>query len=754
MKPPFSVLAVVATGTLTAAVLSPHAQAALGPVGIRLPDGPSASASGPTTQVLNPNTSTALTSTALGPAGIRLPDGTAQGDPRPTAELLSANPNTALASDSDSPRTNPGDRPRSLSPGEDSTRLSKTYDSSQDSSWLIPRSVQPHPTGDSAQLSVAQDSARPDSPRDSAGLDPSDDSARFTSTEESAHLDLRDASWVEPSDSSGGDDSAHVNPALDWARLHPGDVSRFNPDNGSDSAELGSNDVLVAIGPANDPAGTPRPGTPAPTPSPGTPTPTAPPTTPTPTPDPTTPPTPTPPACPGVRIAPGDDAAKVVAGAPAGAKFCFTKGLHRISATIKPTTNQVLTGEPGAILTGSVPLTRWAANGDDWVTTGALPPAYARTGQCEDNVANICHLREQVFLDGKHLTRVASRDKVAAGTFYADYAANAIYLGADPRKRSVEMSKTATAIGSGAVGVTVQGLTIEHFATPPQGGALMLGPKWHVTANEIRWNHAVGAMLVNADGAILEKNIIHHNGQLGVGQYSTTNGTIADNEVRSNNTDGFWIADWESGGIKTTWSTGGSVTGNLIKANRGVGLWSDAYDDRRTFSDNTIQNNAADGIRFEIGRNGVIENNVVTGNGRGTGRGSGTSLWDGGGINVNTSSNVAVRNNVVANNVNGIAIQSRTRGSGPWGVNVLRDITVTGNQITMRGGTTATGMVQNSGAVIPAGEVVLDKNTYRLDSLTSTRFQKTGRWYTARQWQHLGLDTTSTFLQNRLPTPR
>jgi len=558
---------------------------------------------------------------------------------------------------------------------------------------------------------------------------------------------LRDVSWVEPND-----DSADVNPALDWARLHPGEVSRFNPDNSSspaeDSAEPGSNDVLIAIGPADDPAGTPRPSTPAPTPSPGTPTPTAPPTTPTPD------PTPTPPACPGVRIAPGDDAAKVVAAAPAGAKFCFTKGLHRISATIKPITNQVLTGEPGAILTGSVPLTRWAASGDDWVTTGALPAAYARTGQCEDNVANICPLREQVFLDGKHLTRVASRDKVAAGTFYADYAANAVYLGTDPRKRSVEMSKTATAIGSGAVGVTVQGLTIEHFATPPQGGALMLGPKWRVTANEIRWNHAVGAMLVNADGAILEKNTIHHNGQLGVGQYSTTNGTIADNEVRSNNTDGFWIADWESGGIKTTWSTGGSVTGNLIKSNRGVGLWSDAYDDHRTFSGNTIQNNAADGIRFEIGRNGVIENNVVTGNGRGTGRGSGTSLWDGGGINVNTSSNVAVRNNVVANNVNGIAIQSRTRGSGPWGVNVLRDITVTGNQITMRGGTTATGMVQNSGAVIPAGEVVLDKNTYRLDSLTSTRFQKTGRWYTARQWQHLGLDKTSTFLQNRLPTPR
>ena len=141
----------------------------------------------------------------------------------------------------------------------------------------------------------------------------------------------------------------------------------------------------------------------------------------------------------------------------------------------------------------------------------------------------------------------------------------------------------------------------------------------------------------------------------------------------------------------------------------------------------------------------MIEKNEISGNGLGTGRGSGTSLWDGGGINVNTSSNVQVRDNVVANNVNGIAIQSRTRGSGPWGTNVLRDIVVAGNQVTMRGGTTATGMVQNSGAVIPAGEVALNDNTYILDSLSAERFQKTGQWYTAKQWRATGQDTTSVF---------
>ncbi|WP_238334968.1 right-handed parallel beta-helix repeat-containing protein [Kribbella amoyensis] len=405
----------------------------------------------------------------------------------------------------------------------------------------------------------------------------------------------------------------------------------------------------------------------------------------------------------------------------------------------------MLASDQGAILTGSVRLTRWTATGGDWVTKGVLPAAYARTGQCEDNVANICYLREQLFLNGKHLQRVASRDKVASGTFFGDYANNLVYVGDNPAGKSVEMSKTETAIESDASTVTVRGLTVEHFASAPQGGAVVLGPSWTVSANEIRWNHAIGAMLVNADRAVLEKNLIHHNGQLGAGQYSSVNATITSNEISSNNTDGFWIADWESGGIKTTWSTGGSVSRNLIKANKGVGLWSDAYDDGRTFANNEIVDNAADGVRYEIGRNGVVESNVVRGNGFGTGRGSGTSLWDGGGINVNTSANVRVRYNTVADNVNGISIQSRTRGDGPWGRNLLRDVIVTGNQVTMDRGTTSTGLVQNSGAAIPPGEVTLRGNTYLLDSLTANRFQKAGRWYTATQWRQAGYDTDSKF---------
>jgi parallel beta-helix repeat protein len=451
--------------------------------------------------------------------------------------------------------------------------------------------------------------------------------------------------------------------------------------------------------------------------------------------------------CVGTVIHPSQNAQSIVNSKPAGTTFCFAAGLHRISGTIRPKANQVLASAQRAVLTGSVPLTGWARSGSVWVVRGALPSAYGKSGECEDNKANICYLREQLFLDDTHLARVASVAAVAAGKFYADYAANAIYLGSNPTGHEVEMSKTATAIESGASGVAVRGLTIEHFASAPQAGALVSGPSWKVTANDIRWNHAVGVMLVDADKTIVDKNLIHQNGQLGLGQYSSAAAAVTRNVISLNNTDGFWIADWESGGIKSTRSSG-TVSGNVIKSNKGIGMWADVADDGRVISDNQIVGNAADGIRYEISRNGTIEGNTVTGNGFGTGRGSGTSLWDGGGINVNTSTGVTIKGNRVSGNVNGVTIQSRTRGSGPWGTYLLRDIQVSGNTIEMTGGSQATGMVQNAGAAVPAGEVVFSGNKYVLDDLGTQRFARFGTKLTAAGWQDAGLDTVGSFLAN------
>jgi hypothetical protein len=450
------------------------------------------------------------------------------------------------------------------------------------------------------------------------------------------------------------------------------------------------------------------------------------------------------PGCQGVPITPRQDAQRVIDENPGNTTFCFAKGLHRISRPLRPAAGATLASSEGAVLTGSVQLAGWQRDGGNWVVRGTLPAPYERKGKCEDERTNPCQLGEQLFTDGHHLTRVTARDQLEPGTFFADYNTNAVYVADNPAGRSIEMSRTATAIEAGVPDVTIRGLTIEHFASKPQGGALQVGVGWKVISNEVRWNHAIGVMVINGDRAVLSRNTVADNGQLGIGQYSSADVRITENLVTRNNTDGFWIADWESGGIKSTRSSG-EVSGNDIVANRGIGMWSDVAEYDRHITGNRIRANAADGIRYEISYQAVIEKNVVVGNGFGTGRGSGPSLWDGGGINVNTSAGVRVVGNLVQGNRNGIAIQSRTRGDGPRGRYVLSDVLVEANQVVMDGQTASTGVVENKGSPAADGAVRFSRNSYRLDKPGSERFAWRGRTMTWSQWQAAGFDRDSSY---------
>jgi parallel beta-helix repeat protein len=335
-----------------------------------------------------------------------------------------------------------------------------------------------------------------------------------------------------------------------------------------------------------------------------------------------------------------------------------------------------------------------------------------------------------------------SLDQLKPGTFYGDYQTNAVYLAEDPAGKAVELSRTRTAIEASAQDVTVRGLTIEHFASLPQGGALQVGTGWKVIANEVRWNHAVGVMVIEGDRATVSGNTVADNGQLGIGQYHSADVKLTGNLVTRNNTDGFWIADWESGGIKSTRSSG-EVSGNDIVANRGIGMWSDIAEYDRKIVGNRIRDNAADGIRYEISYQAEISENVVEGNGFGTGRGSGPSLWDGGGINVNTSAGVTVAGNLIKDNRNGIAIQSRTRGDGPRGQYVLKDVLIEANQVVMDEKTASTGVVENKESPAADGAIRFSRNSYRIGDRQAERFAYRGETMNWEQWQAAGFDKDS-----------
>lgn len=479
-----------------------------------------------------------------------------------------------------------------------------------------------------------------------------------------------------------------------------------------------------------------------------TPDPTPPPTV-TPTVEPTTPSAPSGGSgdtCVGTQVSAGDDVRAIVNAAPAGSTVCISAGVHRISAPLAPRAGVTVAGVGAAVLDGAVPLTGWASSGSGWYVAGVLPSSYSSNGQCEDNSTNPCLIAEQVFSDDARLRRVMSLGALAPGTFFEDFAANRVYVGSDPTKHDVVMSRTRSAIVSSAADVTVRDLTIQHFASLGQSAAVLAnGPRWHLVSNVLRDNHALGALLSGSDGSVVQDNTIVGNGQLGLGQHDSQNVLVKGNTITGNNTEGFWIADWESGGFKATKSSS-VFAGNTVSGNLGVGVWLDVDCKGVTVEDNVIADNAADGIRFEISYDGVIRRNKVTGNGFGMGRGGGTSIYATAGINSNSSTNVDIYGNTVSGNMNAIGLQARDRGTGLYGARLLVNNDVHGNSITMTSGSAwgqgATGLVQNMGdtSYFTSKGNSFTGNTYVVDSASAKRFAWNGTYVTGATWQSLGND--------------
>jgi parallel beta-helix repeat protein len=454
--------------------------------------------------------------------------------------------------------------------------------------------------------------------------------------------------------------------------------------------------------------------------------------------------------CNGTNVAPGSDLSSIVNSSVSGSTLCIATGEYRLSAPLAPKSNMTLWGASGTVLNGSKLIPNWTQQGSYWVASGFAGVSNGG-GQCDDNVKNPCLPTDQVFVNDVHLTRVMSLSALAAGTFYVDYGANKVYIFDNPTGKKAEIARTDYAIRTTNAGIIIRGLTIEKFASPAQKGAIFAeGDNWVIKNNTIRANHAIGIFLSGSDGTKVDTNIIEKNGQLGVGQYNSTAVTISNNTIRNNNTDGFWIADWESGGYKTT-NSPGTFVGNTVTDNLGVGAWVDVDGNGVTLDSNTITGNAADGIRYEISYNGVIKNNVIKNNGFGMKRGADYSLYAVAGINVNSSTNVDIYGNTVADNANGIGLQMRNRGSGKYGVWALTNATVHNNTITMKSGTLwgqgSTGLVQNvsdNSYFTSKGNRFYD-NTYYLDSLTAKRFAWNNTYNTASTWKANGQDVNGVF---------
>ncbi|CAN5895910.1 hypothetical protein BH23ACT10_BH23ACT10_07120 [soil metagenome] len=441
--------------------------------------------------------------------------------------------------------------------------------------------------------------------------------------------------------------------------------------------------------------------------------------------------------CHGVRVGPDDHVERIVRES-AGETICFRSGVYRLSEPIAPTADQQLIAEPGAVLSGAVPVWDWQREGQLWRASAPLSSSTQPHGQCIEGDA--CQYPEMLFVDDRPLTRVEVRDDVGPGRFWIDSDAAVVWMADDPTGRAVELSRTPAAVVSEAQDVVVRGFVVERFANSAQTGAIQAdGGGWTIERNDVRHNHGGG---VRAHGGRVLENHIHDNGQIGlIG--TGTDQVVRGNEIDHNNIAGF-DDTWEAGGTKFAYSTGLLIEGNNVHHNRGPGLWTDINNIDTTVQRNVVHDNTSHGIFHEISYAAVIRYNRVTRNGTGMP----VAGWGGSGIRIAGSPDIEVHHNTLVGNQNGIMLveQDRPDPESPLGPHIIANVTVHDNDISpMPGG--LTGLVDDTGTMDSyARGVEFSDNMYRLPSPNVVVFAWRGEQWGPAAWkERFGHDASGTF---------
>jgi len=454
-------------------------------------------------------------------------------------------------------------------------------------------------------------------------------------------------------------------------------------------------------------------------------------------------------------ISPGENLPQIVSAHPEGTTFCFNAGVYRMTTYMLPKSNDVFLGlSPAADLNGSQLVTSWMQSGSYWAASNQPQLIPQTSDDCLSSTSIACQFADAVFLDNKPLNRVMSLADVVPGTFYRDYGSRQIYIADDPAGHSLEAivcSRPFLANGTGADGVTIQGLTIEKFAGDTSG-AVQGGATWTIQGNEVRLNHGDG---IYASGNILG-NYSHDNGDFGLeGGFASTAMNVQGNEFAFNN----WANFLNGGGAKFEFATNLVVRNNYSHDNNGAGFHTDGDSAFVLYEYNHTKNNTNAGIQHEISWDAVIRYNVLEDETAVFPQYESTSTWANYAIGILNSSNVQIYGNTMTNCVNGVsgvlAVRSHNSAYGPHAGQpyLLQNLDVHDNTFTQISNSAA-GVVKASNydnSVYTNWNNHFTNDSYILadpSGLNFTWMDSSGKHayaaYTWTQWQSFGNDAQGT----------
>ena len=451
----------------------------------------------------------------------------------------------------------------------------------------------------------------------------------------------------------------------------------------------------------------------------------------------------------------GDDLPGIVNANPPDTTFCFSSGTYRMTSYVTPKSNDAFIGlSSGAILNGSQLVTSWMQSGNYWVAANQ-PQLIPQTSDiCATGTALACQFPDALFLDNTPLNRVMTLSAVVPGTFYRDYASKQIYIADNPTGHTMEViisSLPFLAVGTGADGVTIEGLTIEKFAGNAQG-AVQGTATWTIQNNEVRLNHGDG---IEANGKVLG-NYSHDNGEFGLeGGFATTAMDVENNEFAFNT----WANFANGGGAKFEYATNLVIRNNFAHDNNGAGLHTDGDCANVLYEYNHTKNNSNFGIEHEISWAAIIRYNLLENETAVSAPHLNNTIWARPAIGIFNSSNVQVYGNTITNSANGVGAVLVNRGNSNHAPNtgqpyLLKNLDVHDNtfsEITYE----AAGLIRTSDfdtSVYTSWNNHFTNNTYDLADLSGLYFvwmDSSGKnsyaphsWV---QWQSFGNDVGGTF---------
>lgn len=264
---------------------------------------------------------------------------------------------------------------------------------------------------------------------------------------------------------------------------------------------------------------------------------------------------------------------KAIAAAREGAVICLAAGTHKpVNLVLKSRQTLVGQGSTKTKLDGSVAVTAKKSGKIYKISSNSVPAKAPAKLTC--TIGYQCNSEQVLFANGTRLTRVSSKAKVKAGTYWIDHKGRAIYTGkASTSSYKYTLGTKPRAVKAGTWS-RVGKLNVTSYANPSNSGAVWLsGAHAGLFSARVTSNHGIGVQSNGAATQVLG-SVLSANGQLGLSASGGKNTVVQGSEISANGWAGYRAGTF-TGGIaaanKATVKVGGSkILNNRIATSRGV----------------------------------------------------------------------------------------------------------------------------------------------------------------------------------------